>query len=477
MEKSLNENTIGTPEVFLALEINSEGMFQYVWSIYNADKLDYLALYENKSLPNKDYIKGSKTNGATMGFKVTKIAAKQQVELRYLSYNRQTKAYQCRYMTSAFPDIVFSTSRNDLQLTLSDGKIKVNYNSPFVENYDWIGLYPKDADPDDYNGYVKYEWVNMKKESVLFDLRYFEIGLTARYYCESGGRYSGIWNKEYETPPIEMIKAFYDKTTIRTLIDNQGYNNLKQQFPQLNRSSTYITGGQTMHYNCIAYSLGFTDRWINPPERKTDFIGLYNTFGYIECDKRSLEKCIDLYMMRNQNGELVGTHGAKYNSNDSTWESKLGMGYRIEHAREDLAGTGSIYGNIEVTLKSNYVTRGMLRKSLSHTQKKTVCELAENIPQDQMILLEKAFETWKKTWWSGKYLYSSNTRDFANGKEYDSLMKMKNIETFIMMKLCEEDNFPALYALQSHNLVISQQFLDEQSKVVMTVDAYLDRIK
>ncbi|MEG0367591.1 MAG: hypothetical protein RR585_12195, partial [Coprobacillus sp.] len=248
MEKYSDKNAIGSPEVLLALEINDEGKFQYVWSVYDADKQDYLALYENDTVSYKNYIKKSKENGGTMGFKITGVSARRQVELRYLSYNSHTRSYDCRYKTSAFPDIVFSSSTNNLQLIVSDGKIKVAYDITCHTDRDWIGIYPKGANPDDDSGYVKYEWVNTKDKYVLFDLAYFKSGLTARYYREVGDYYSRKWKKVAETSPVELIKAFYDKTVTRTRIDDQNYNSLKQQFPQLNQWSTYITAEYTKHY-------------------------------------------------------------------------------------------------------------------------------------------------------------------------------------------------------------------------------------
>ncbi|MEG0368033.1 MAG: hypothetical protein RR585_14420, partial [Coprobacillus sp.] len=90
---------------------------------------------------------------------------------------------------------------------------------------------------------------------------------------------------------------------------------------------------------------------------------------------------------------------------------------------------------------------------------------------------DNAFYAWKKTWWTGKKLYSSNTRDFMNGDAYETLIQMENIELFIMLKLCEQDNFPALYILQNSDNEILEDFIDEQSKVVMIIENYLDKFQ
>src|SRR5262245_46768462 len=52
-------------------------------------------------------------------------------------------------------------------------------------------------------------------------------------------------------------------------------------FPALNQADVWITDDPTWVYNCIAWSLGYTDRWINPPQPRAAFDYLYvHDHGY-----------------------------------------------------------------------------------------------------------------------------------------------------------------------------------------------------
>jgi len=55
------------------------------------------------------------------------------------------------------------------------------------------------------------------------------------------------------------------------------WNTLSPDFPLLNRANVRITGGQSTVYNCIAWSLGLANQWINPPQPQAAFNALYTT--------------------------------------------------------------------------------------------------------------------------------------------------------------------------------------------------------
>ncbi|MBC6471424.1 MAG: hypothetical protein GDA48_00070 [Hormoscilla sp. GM102CHS1] len=46
---------------------------------------------------------------------------------------------------------------------------------------------------------------------------------------------------------------------------------MSREFPHLTRNSVMVTDGATLTYNCIAWALGYTDRWINPPNPIANF--------------------------------------------------------------------------------------------------------------------------------------------------------------------------------------------------------------
>ena len=52
----------------------------------------------------------------------------------------------------------------------------------------------------------------------------------------------------------------------------------KGYFPKLNVSRAVVTGASTKGYNCIAWTVGVTTRWIWPGAHISDFDRFYNKF-------------------------------------------------------------------------------------------------------------------------------------------------------------------------------------------------------
>jgi hypothetical protein len=117
----------------------------------------------------------------------------------------------------------------------------------------------------------------------------------------------------------------------------------------------------TMRYNCIAWSVGRTNRkwWPDPWGVGEWFRGVarlgtleafifgYRSIGYIECTNGTLEPGIEkiaLYATAGAFGELVPTHAA-YQLENGRWTSKLGDFEDIEHYRVDSL-TGRKYGAV-----------------------------------------------------------------------------------------------------------------------------------
>lgn len=119
-------------------------------------------------------------------------------------------------------------------------------------------------------------------------------------------------------------------------------------FPSLNRANVLITGPETPTYNCIAYSLGRTDIWINPPRTLPQFEGLYNGAPYSHPTKPAgaPDAHIDGWANPPVGPSITEMrHGSKvYGPNPALWESKLGASYRITHGRDEL--TSTLYGRI-----------------------------------------------------------------------------------------------------------------------------------
>ena len=127
----------------------------------------------------------------------------------------------------------------------------------------------------------------------------------------------------------------------------QEWDFLSQAFPNLTRNSVLVTDGATPVYNCIAWALGYTDRWINPPNPIHNFNALFlsaSPRGYThQLPALDGSATCDGF----GNSDLDMKHASRKDSN--TWSSKLGPNIRITHNRQGL--NGALYGEILVSYK------------------------------------------------------------------------------------------------------------------------------
>ena len=99
---------------------------------------------------------------------------------------------------------------------------------------------------------------------------------------------------------------------------------LKHAFPELDLSQIRVIGPATNAYNCIAYSLGITNEWINCPSNEGAFAKLYYDRGYVEATSSGY--IIDGYG-KGRNNML---HASR-RLDGSVWASKLGSEICIAH--------------------------------------------------------------------------------------------------------------------------------------------------
>jgi hypothetical protein len=129
-------------------------------------------------------------------------------------------------------------------------------------------------------------------------------------------------------------------------------------FPRLNAGNYRVTSPATFDYNCIAWSVGDTERWWQPGvywpiDASPDDAGIaalaqaLATEGYQQCADGTLERGqekIALY-----GSQLFYTHAARQLPNGK-WTSKLGRMEDIEHdSPDDVAG--GIYGEVVQFMK------------------------------------------------------------------------------------------------------------------------------
>jgi len=129
--------------------------------------------------------------------------------------------------------------------------------------------------------------------------------------------------------------------------DNE-WGQLSAVFPGLNRANVFITDEPTPVYNCIAFSLGLTNVWINPPQPLSAFQALYNNppYNHPTLPAASGSASIDGWATPAVGPTITQmTHGSRTSAaKPGLWESKLGQWFRITHGRAELTGTS--YGRI-----------------------------------------------------------------------------------------------------------------------------------
>lgn len=124
------------------------------------------------------------------------------------------------------------------------------------------------------------------------------------------------------------------------------WNQLSSLFPGLTQANVSITDEPTAVYNCIAFSLGITTAWINPPQPLSAFQAMYNgaPYNHPTVPAGGAAAQIDGWAMPAIGPSIANmTHGSRVSAaRPGLWESKLGSWFRITRGRAEL--TGNQYG-------------------------------------------------------------------------------------------------------------------------------------
>ncbi|MFJ5779562.1 hypothetical protein [Streptomyces sp. NPDC093094] len=120
-------------------------------------------------------------------------------------------------------------------------------------------------------------------------------------------------------------------------------------WPGLVRGDVWITGEPTDVYNCVAFSMGYTDRWIREVSPLSAFEALYDDYGFTVTPYA--EGTVDGFGSPDSGPDRGKKmyHASRLSpdprfSEDGLWESKLGPQERITHGRNQLCG--DVYGSI-----------------------------------------------------------------------------------------------------------------------------------
>ena len=108
-------------------------------------------------------------------------------------------------------------------------------------------------------------------------------------------------------------------------------------FPNLDVNRAVVTGEMSAVYNCIAWTVGITNRWLWPGNSLANFDTFYRGFGFV----RAADGTITAWGLSTSNlthGSVSGPgHGPR-------WESKCGGDLRIQHGLNELVA--SSYGRV-----------------------------------------------------------------------------------------------------------------------------------
>ncbi|HEX4437263.1 MAG TPA: hypothetical protein VH061_10760 [Solirubrobacteraceae bacterium] len=268
---------------------------------------------------------------------------------------------------------------------------------------------------------------------------------------------------------------------------------LKNQFPQLAAPDVWITGQPTGTYNCIAYSLGITTEWINPPQPLGPFEALYNgaPYNHPTVAPGAQNAAIDGWATPpnppNPREIASMTHGSRTSTSvgGALWESKLGQSYRITHGRSQL--TGANYGRVVTSFR--WVAAAVMSAAergnvppLEPDELEAARQLAAGVPDEVRERFTSALAQWKATWSELPLAASSDTNDYATGPAFEQLVAVGAVATPLALEqlATEPDGFFLLAALERWSergdLVAAAQkqpLESQQSRAVRAVRAAL----
>lgn len=260
-------------------------------------------------------------------------------------------------------------------------------------------------------------------------------------------------------------------------------------FPRINPDNVVVTGDVDDAYNCLAWALGFTDRWIWPwhtmPPSKNNFNRLFARYGHPAA----------------AHGKIAGfgisvdrmTHGSLCHKR---WESKCGGWLRIAHELGEMEG-GTFYGDVQcfyqaaVTKDLHANIKSILKQveptgALADEELVAVRKAAKKVKGDIREEFEAKYSSWRKTWSHPLILLSSSPGDRTKSLQFLELTHMgRAILPLLIEKASEPGNFFALQVIDylirpeakvQFSLDDPSVFLGEQARAVHTIRRWLSLV-
>lgn len=273
----------------------------------------------------------------------------------------------------------------------------------------------------------------------------------------------------------------------------------KKWWPHLDLSGPIVTGEQSVVYNCLAWTLGFEDRWLwpwRPIDRKVtraEFDELYLTFSFVPSGLAP-KPPIAVFGMSSSDMKHGSVSGPTHGRN---WESKCGQWLRIQHGLYEMAG-GS-YGDVlgfyspRAPAVAAHDIREKALSALTESLKLTDNEIGylgervQAVDADLKRRFDEAYAAWKDTWNHPLIAASSAPGARAQSIQYLELVSLgERIIPLLMNRLTNRDEFFALVALEPllrPELVVTTDLKDdavllgEQGRAAETLKRWILAIK
>lgn len=285
---------------------------------------------------------------------------------------------------------------------------------------------------------------------------------------------------------------------------------LERDFPLLNIDNVMLVAAPTYKYNCIAYSMGLTNTWINPPSDELSLEVMYNHAkclkgaysNFKKVQRMSIDSRIDTY------SKGGGPTHASAKTSYTDYSSKLGTDWLISHRRNELER--GIYGNISMSFQptDEFVCsvndlqseRAALISEIAAWESSKIIEFSDE--ERNCIKIEaksklqykdefiKLFHKWKKNWLTNPATKRSNdSRVTKQLEEFPQLMALGSKIIPLILELLIEDpdeNFILLVLYDELNNITNKimykkddpaMFEGEQVRALRTVKLYLDNLK
>jgi hypothetical protein len=258
----------------------------------------------------------------------------------------------------------------------------------------------------------------------------------------------------------------------------------------MNVGAVVVTANATRRYNCIAWTLGISSRWIWPwgqhNATKSEFDALYAQFGFLPSGRGPIA-VFGLNLTSMTHGSVSGArHGPR-------WESKCGKWIRIQHGLVEMEG-GNLYGNVlgfysqptsrRIDMRSAAAQlKAMKAETLSKADRQFIAARARLVSPELKERFDRAYAAWNEACNHPLIAISSDPASTTYSPAFLELISLgPQIIPLLMEKLANPDEFFALQALDRlirpewvivHRPEDPEVLLGEQGRAVATVKQWI----